>query len=126
MDAGFRPERTIAGVALLLLGVLAAGAGVLEFVVSPILGFGPSDSLHRTLFATTVALTGFAIASIALAAMTLAGWHAQSSLAAATTLVFAAALVMGPDRLPGGWFIPAVGLLNAGAFLAGTFRRYRA
>jgi len=129
MEAGFRPERTIAGVALLVLGVLAAGAGVLGFVVSPILGFEPSDSLHRAeaaLFATTVGLTGFGIASIALAAMTLAGWHAQLSLAAATTLVLAAAFVMGPDRLPGGWFIPAVGLLNAGAFLAGTFRRHRA
>jgi hypothetical protein len=128
MGAGFRPERTVAGVAFLLVGVLAAGVGVLGLIAAPILGFGPPDTLHReeaTLFVTVLALLGFAIASLALAAMTLAGWHAQLSLAAGTALILAAALALGLDRLPGGWFLPAVGLLNAGAFLAGTVRRDR-
>ena len=128
MEAGFRPERTIAGVALLLVAVLAAGVGILGLIAAPILGFGPPDMLQReeaTLFVKVLALLGFAIAALGLAAMILAGWHAQLSLAAAVALTLAAALAIGPDRLPGGWFLLAVGLLNAGAFLAGTVRRYR-
>jgi hypothetical protein len=124
VEAGFRPERTIAGVALLLAGALAGVTGVLALVAAPILGFGPPDVLE-TMFATVVGLLGFGIVSVVLAAMTLAGWHAQLSLAAATALLVAAAFTLGPDRLPGGWFLPAVGILNAAAFLAGAVRRYR-
>ena len=128
MEAGFRPERIIAAVALLLVGASAAVAGLLALVAGLILGFEPPDMLHRTeasLVTTMVVLFGFGIASLALAAMTLAGWHAQLSLAAATALIMTAVVAMGLDRLPGGWLLPAVGLLNAGAFLAGTLRRYR-
>jgi hypothetical protein len=68
---------------------------------------------------------GFASVSVALAAMILAGWHAQLSLAAATALVLVAVVALGPARAPDVWLLLAVGVLNAGAFLAGTVRRLR-
>jgi hypothetical protein len=128
MRAGIEPERIVAGVVLLLVGALAAAAGVLGIAVSPIIGFAEPATLREaetSLLRAVVALWGFAIISIVLATFTIAGRHSRTALAIATTLVLAAFVALGTDRSPTTWPLLGVAGTTAGALLIGMLRQRR-
>lgn len=128
MRVGIEPERSVAGVALLLLAALAAAGGGLGVLVAPIIGFTPPDALReaeRSLLLTVAALWGFAVVLTALAAFVMVGRHSKLALALATVLVASAIAALGAEREPPSLILLGVALTNAGALVIGTLRRLR-
>jgi hypothetical protein len=122
MRVGLEPERIAAGVVLLLVGALAAAAGVLGIALSPILAFADPATqreLMTSMLRTVVALWGSAITSIVLASFTIAGRHSRAALAIATALVLAWFVALGVDRVSTTWPLLGVAATTAGALLIG-------
>jgi hypothetical protein len=118
------PERIIAGVALLLTAALAAVAGGLGILVSPILGFAPPE-VFGSLLLTVAVLWALALTVTVLVAFVMTGRHSQLALAIATVLVACAVAALSIDGAPLTFGLLAVGGVTAGALLIGTLRHHR-